>query len=682
MAYVVSLLPDRSGLVLDHWGPPAAVAPWAEPDRVVGWVPPDDVAPLELASDGQRHTAFAELLVDRGDGRTGARWTAVDGVAEDRHHLVVPFRDETGTLLLELHYRTSPDHDAVVRRIRLTNDGPGTVELRRAFGAGWNLPLGDRVRIDHLAGRWAGETRRRSTVLEAGELSIGSRTGLTGFGHAPVMALTAPDRPDDAYGVALAWSGSWRMRAETPAVGVHVRVSAGPDEDTTVVTLLPGEAYESPESVGVRSTDGTEGIRLAWHDYERTLARDAGEHHRPVVFNSWYATTFDVREAHQTALAERAARIGAEVFVLDDGWFAGRDDDTRGLGDWRPDAAKFPRGLAPFAERVQDLGMRFGVWIEPECVNPDSDLFRAHPDWVYRADGRPALTVRNQLVLDLGRPEVEEFLAGTLRAVLSSAPITYLKWDMNRAVTDGGRPGDPHGREWSLQHTRAYHRLLDLVRAEFPEVTVEACASGGARIDLAVLARTDVVWTSDEVGPRDRLAIQHGFLTAYPASVMSSWVADEPGSVDRSPASLGFRFAVAMSGVLGIGADLLRWSDEELDRATAMVAAYKDLRRVIHGGEPSFHGDPADRTYAIEVRGPDDDPRQVLLVFDRDRERRRDRDALRIRPKALRPGVRYRLDGVREPVVAGGPGVAVPFRWAEDADVLVLTPIPASEEDA
>jgi alpha-galactosidase len=252
---------------------------------------------------------------------------------------------------------------------------------------------------------------------------------------------------------------------------------------------------------------------------------------------------------------------------------------------------------------------------------------------------------------------------------------------MNRAVTDGGRPGDPHGREWSLQHVRAYHRLLDLLRSEFPEVTVEACASGGARVDLAVLARSDVVWTSDETGPRDRLAIQHGFLTAYPASVMSSWVTDEPGSVDRSAASLGFRFAVAMCGVLGVGADLLRWDDAELEHAARMVATYKDLRGVIHRGDPFFHGDPADPTYAVEFRGPDDDPRQVLLVFDRDRDRRRDRDAVRIRPAALRPGTTYRLGGADVRVAAGGPPIAVPFRWAEDADVLVLTPVQQPEEE-
>ncbi|WP_246018193.1 alpha-galactosidase [Amnibacterium kyonggiense] len=643
-------------------------------------VPESDVSPLEFASDGQRHTAFAELLIDRGNGRTGARWTVLDDLAADSHRLTVPFIDETGTLRLELHYATSPEHDAVRRWVRLTNTGSEAVELRRAFSAGWNLPLGPHVRVEHLAGWWAGETRRRSTDLEAATLSIGSRMGITGFEHAPVLTLTAATNTSEAYGIALAWSGSWRMRAESPAVGRHVRVSGGPHEDTTVVALLPGETYESPESIGVRSDAGSDGIRRAWHEYERTLARDHGEHHRPVVYNSWYATTFNVREEHQAVLAERAARLGAEVFVLDDGWFAGRDDDTRGLGDWRPDSQKFPDGLRPLADRVRGLGMRFGVWIEPECVDPDSDLFRAHPDWIYRADGRPALTIRNQYVLDLGRPEVEAWIADVLRRLLDSAPITYLKWDMNRAVTDGGRPGDPHGREWSIQHVRAYHRLLDLLRSEFPEVTVEACASGGARIDLAVLARSDVVWTSDEVGPRDRLAIQHGFLTAYPASVMSSWVTDEPGSVDRSSASLGYRFAVAMCGVLGVGADLLRWNDVELERGAAMVAAYKDLRGVVHRGEAYFHGDPADPTYAIEFRGPDDDPRQVLLVFDRDRERRRDRDAVRIRPVALRPGTSYRSDAFALPVTAGGPPFTVPFRWAEDADVLVLTPIDNQEE--
>jgi alpha-galactosidase len=270
----------------------------------------------------------------------------------------------------------------------------------------------------------------------------------------------------------------------------------------------------------------------------------------------------------------------------------------------------------------------------------------------------------------------------TLRALLGSAPIRYLKWDMNRPVTDGGRPGDPHGREWSIQHTRNYYRVLEMLRSEHPDVVVEACASGGARIDNGVLARSDVVWPSDQVGARDRLVIQHGFLSAYPAWVMSSWVSDDDGHRDRRPVSLGYRFAVAMAGVLGIGGDLSKWSAEDKQAAAGMVRTYKSVRTVIQHGDVRTHGRPDENLYAVEYAGPPADPRVVILVYDGDRDRRRDRESARVFPTGLLPGVRYDVcDGSGNPTgetvtaeTAAMLGVAVRFAWAKDADLIVLTP--------
>lgn len=688
--YVVSLLRDRDGsgdgLALDYWGAatPEAVPEWSEPERFVGFATAADAAPLEYASAGQRHVAFSELLVDRGDGRTGARWRVLaDEVRSTEASLDVPFADETGTLLLTLHYAVSPAHDVVRRSVTLTNSGETTIELRRAFSAGWNVPVGQSARIDYLAGAWAYETNRRSLDLEWGTFGLGSRQGVTGMTFAPTMTLTARPGadsfgrpPGEAYGVALDWSGSWRLQADSTPLGQSIRVSGGVDDDTAVVTLLPGETFTAPDALGVFSAGGAQGVSDAWHAFQRTLAR--GPEHRPIVYNSWMATRFDVRVEHQAELAALAAEIGVEVFVVDDGWFAGRTDDDAGLGDWRPDEAKFPRGLTELSDRVLAAGMRFGLWVEPEAVNPDSDLYREHPDWIYRADGREPLTIRNQYVLDLGRPEVVDWICATLRELLTTTPITYLKWDMNRPVTDGGRPGDVHGREWSLQHTRGYYRVLRMLRDEFPQVTVEACASGGARIDNAVLALADVVWTSDQVGARDRLVIQDGFLSAYPPHVMSSWVSDDAGHRDRSPVSLGYRFAVAMGGVLGIGSDLLAWSPDERAEAAARVAAYRGIRDVVLTGDVTVHGDPTAPLYSTEYAGADG--RIVILVFDRDRDRHRDREAPRVFPTRLAPDVRYRLRGTGLVVTAEtarGVGVPVAFGWAPDADLLVLEPLDA-----
>lgn len=687
-SYTVSLLPDGSGLVLDGWGPESESPPepWGEPERTASWAAPADSAPLEFASAGQRHVAFSELLVDRGDSETGAAWQALPGgvdfsCAESGDRLAVAFRDERGELELTLRFATDRRHDVVRRSMSLVNlSASRGVTLSRAFSAGWNVPLGRAAHIDYLAGTWADEFNLRSVELDGGTLSIGSRQGMTGMLFSPVVTVTAAAdansfaRPQtDAWGVALAWSGSWRLQVDTVAVGQSVRVSCGLDEDTTTVTLLPGESFESPESLGVYSVDGADGVTAAWHRYHRTLARDLGPQHRPVVYNSWYATEFDVRPEQQLALAEAAAELGVETFVVDDGWFAGRHSSREGLGDWRADPEVFPNGIGELADAVVAKGLRFGLWVEPEGVNPDSDLYRAHPDWIYRDRYREPLRIRNQYVLDLGRAEVVEWVEQTLRDVLGSAPISYLKWDMNRPITDGGRPGDPHGRQWSLAHTRGYYRVLEMLRREFPDVTVEACASGGARIDNAVLARADVVWTSDEVGPRDRLLIQHGFLSAYPAYVMSSWVADEVGHRDRGAASLGFRFAVAMAGVLGIGSDITRWSPEERRLAAACVELYKELRPVIHGGDAVRHGVPGEPGYAVEYALGGRHP-IVLFVYDRDRDRTRDRERVRVFPTQLVDGARYRVRGTEQMVTAAtaAAGIVVPFALASDADVIVL----------
>jgi alpha-galactosidase len=684
--YVVSLLPDGSGLVLDHWGAPVpgGVPAWSEPERFPQYRLPADVAPLEYATAGQRQTAFSELLIDRGDSLTGATWLAeVEGILFDQQasSLSVPFRDETGDLRLTLHTTSSKTSDVVRRWITLENLGANAIELPRAFSAGWSLPVGKSARLHYLAGAWAQEFQPQQLDLGFGTFSIGSRQGVTSLAFSPVVAIESSvvGREREAYGVALEWSGSWRLQVESSIVGDRMRVSCGIDDDTTTVVLCSGERFDSPASTGVWSGSGVEGVSQAWQQFQRgTLARSLEPENRPVVYNSWMATEFDVRFDHQLQLARRAKGLGVETFVVDDGWFAGRTSDRAGLGDWTPDPAKFPDGIGALADAVIAEGMRFGIWVEPEAVNPDSELYRAHPDWVYRAGNRPLVFVRNQLVLDLGRDEVRDWVKETLRSLLRSAPISYLKWDMNRPVSDGGRPGDVHGRQWSLQHTRNYYEILGMLRDEFPGVTLEACAAGGGRIDNAVLGLADVVWPSDETGPRDRLAIQHGYLSAYPAYAMSSWVTDDAGMRDRGAVSFEFRFVVAMAGVLGIGANLLDWTDEQLGRAAELVELYKSIRHVIHRGRSIRHGSPDDPTYSIEyVTANANDP-VCVLVYDRDRDRISDRERVRVRPTQLDDARRYRLRGSTVEVSAAearSVGVVVPFALAGDADVMIFDPI-------
>jgi alpha-galactosidase len=670
--YVVDLADEDAGPVLQDWTD-GEIRSWAPSDQH-SFDTPRDRLPSELSALGTRHVRGADLIVDHGGGLVGARLVWPPGsvdFTEDgpRTHLVVRGHDTTGDLELVLEIEASREHDVVSKRVSLFNSGSRAITLSRAFGPAWELPIGPGAVVDLLGGDWGREFTPYRIGLPVGELSLGSRQGITSHLYAPVVRVAAASDPDGpSYGIALAWSGSWRLLVDSPPFRQRIRVAAGVDDESTVIRLDPGEVFTTPPTLGVYAPDGAAGVRRRWHDYQRGwLARDLEPARRPIVYNSWYATTFDVRPDHQLVLAARAAELGVEAFVLDDGWFAGRTDDRRGLGNWWPDPVTFPDGLDPLISGVLDHGLRFGIWVEPEAVSPDADVLRDHPDWIYRAGDRPPITVRNQYVLDFGRPEVLAWTEDWLRRLLSDQRISYLKWDMNRPVSDGGRPGDIHGREWAVQHAQGYHRVMRMVRTEFPHVTVEACSGGGGRIDLAVLGVSDVVWPSDETGPRDRLAIQHGFLSVYGPHVMSSWVTDEPDHRDVEPATLEFRFLVAMAGVLGVGADLLKWSEPDRARAAELLALYRKIRGTILTGRVEPHGNPADLVYALEYGTRE---QTVLLVYGRANRPME----VSVWPRTLDPRRRYRIaaTGTELEGAEAATGVQVPFSLAPDADVIVL----------
>ena len=672
-SYVVGLAPGGQGLVLHHWGGPLEDDPPAPalPRRAASFVRDVDLLPMEATALGTRDVHAAEIVARRADGVRGLRLVLAGGVTLEEEpdggaHLVCPLTD-SAEVGVELHLRSHPSHDVITKWATIRNNSGHAVELLRSWGGAFEAPTGAGASVEIRHGAWSRETTPALVDLPAGTLSVGSRQGITSHTAAPVVTVRPRGVADgDAWSVALAWSGSWRLAVDVPPFTEHVRVAGGPDDESGVLTIPPGAALTTPVLAGLWAHGDADAVAHAWHTYQRTLARDTGPEHRPVVYNSWYATTFDVRIEHQLALADVAAELGVEVFVVDDGWFRGRTSDRAGLGDWDPDPAKFPHGLAPLADAVRERGMRFGIWVEPEAVNPDSDLYRAHPDWVHHVAGRPLRTLRNQYVLDLGRPEVEAWVLGELRRLLTGADITYLKWDMNRAISDGGR-SRPGGDDWSWHHTHAYYRVMETLRSDFPHVTVEACAGGGGRIDLAVLERSDVVWPSDETGPRDRLAIQHGFLGVYPAWTMSSWVTDEPDILDTEPASLDFRFVVAAAGVLGIGSDLLAWEEATRVRAAAHVARYRGFRDLVHGGRLRRHGTPDGGAYAVRYTLGD---RMVLLAW------RRGDATLTVPVDGLDAAATYRVRwGSGETAEHAGAdlaaGLAVPWSWG-DCDIAEL----------
>ena len=379
---------------------------------------------------------------------------------------------------------------------------------------------------------------------------------------------------------------------------------------------------------------------------------------RPVLYNSWYATTFDVDEAGQKALADKAARLGVELFVMDDGWFGERHHDRAGLGDWTVNRDKFPRGLGPLIDHVHSLGMEFGLWVEPEMVNPDSDLYRAHPDWVIHFPGRPRTEGRNQLVLNLARDDVQAHLLEVLDRLLDENDIDFIKWDMNRHLSEPGWPDQPveEQKEIWYRYVRGVYRLFNDLRARHEDLEIEACSGGGGRVDLGILHWVDQVWTSDNTEAFDRLFIQEGFTFAYPPKVMVNWVIDVPDHNGRST-PLEYRFLVAMTGALGIGPDLTKWTEEDLDFATRMIFIYKQIREIVQHGDLYRLFSPREGDFAASQYVSADGDRAVLFAFRHAQQF--DEPVPTVRLRGLDPAGLYRVLCLDEslpgkPVVLGG----------------------------
>ncbi|GAX55350.1 alpha-galactosidase [Streptomyces olivochromogenes] len=612
--YAVTLGGDDRWAELAAWGPHGVEDGPSPMDwsRRTHFIVPADAAPAEYIPYGLRPFTGADLVASRPGGDRGSWWRFTGATQDGDRALRLEFTDDVLGLRTTLRYETVPGTDVVLRWTELTCTGETEVRLERFDSAAVNVPVQGGARLTYLAGQWSQEFQLKDVELERGRFEMESTQGSAGHAYHPWLAVQDAAAPAEGatptYGIALEWSGNWRITADAEPGGA-VRVRAGRVPHEGAVRLAPGDTLVTPRLACAFSPDGLDGLARVWHRYERHLTGERIDRPRKVLYNSWEATGFDVDAAGQLELAKTAAELGAELFVVDDGWFTGRPDDTGGLGDWDPDPAEFPGGFDRFVEDVRALGMDFGLWVEPEGISPRSKLYAEHPEWVYRIEGRPATLVRNQLLLDLGREDVQDFVIGTLDRLLGSYAISYLKWDMNRPPTERGRPGHPAGPDPELQdldaaHVAGYLRVLDHLRTAHPHVTVEGCAGGGARVEHATLARTDVMWPSDNTAPMDRLRIQYGYLHAHAPHTMSSWVTDAPGVFDPRPRSLAFRFVNSIAGVLGIGADIRHWTPQQRAEATEWIARYKEIRDIVHHGEVSLLGSPADPTCGIQYEEP------------------------------------------------------------------------------
>ena len=509
----------------------------------------------------------------------------------DGETLEIELKDIASDLQVHLFYRVFPETGILERWSRIENKTDQAITLESAQSAAYSLPQGEGYGWHYLTGQWGAEWQLHSEALQTGAHVIESRRGSTSHQANPWFAIDRPDQTTEEHGPvwfgALGWSGSWRITVEQTAMQ-QVRVTGGFNPFDFGYRLKPGDQLETPPFYAGFTNGGMGEASRILHRFERQSILPGGENAplRPVLYNSWEATEFDVSEAGQLALAEKASKLGVERFVIDDGWFGQRKDDHAGLGDWYVNKEKFPHGLKPVIDRVHALGMDFGIWVEPEMVNPNSDLYRKHPEWAMNFPGRPRTEARNQLLLNLARDDVKEYVFQWLDQLVTNNDIAFLKWDYNRNWSEPGwdAVAPEEQKKIYVAYVRNLYDILDRLRAKHPKLEIESCSGGGGRVDLGILRRTDEVWPSDNTDALDRLTLQDGFTQAYTPGIMMAWVTDVPNGINKRSVPLKFRFMVAMSGSLGLGGNLNKYSPEDMQQAARYVAFYKRVRPAVQRG--------------------------------------------------------------------------------------------------
>lgn len=551
--------------------------------------------------------------------------------------------------LVERFYTPAEDCDVIVMRTRVTNRGAGPLVLGRVLSYQLDLP-GTDWELVSFTGAWAREFEPTRRPVGAGALVLGSRSGVSSHYANPFAMVCAPDATEtdgEVIGTNLLWSGSHATILEAGPY-CSTRLLSGLQPEGFTWTLAPGESFDSPEAVLAYSDRGFEGLSRSMHALvrERVVPERWARKPRPVLVNTWEAMYFDLSEGKLDALARSTASIGAELFVLDDGWFGRRTSDERGLGDFTVNRKRLPSGLEGLARRLGRRGLGFGLWVEPEMVNRDSELFEAHPEWILADPLAEPSPSRHQFVLDLCRPEVQDHLIAEIGALLESAPIRYLKWDMNRHHSDRFSPALPEQGRLDVAWTLGLYRVLRELTSAHPEVLFESCASGGNRVDLGMASFMPQVWLSDDTDAWERARIQTGASYGYPQSLWGSHVGASPNHQTLRTSSIEARFDVAAFGLLGYELDLGALSPAELRAVKAQVRFYSAHRELFQFGDWHRLRSPFQTgECAWMLVAPD---RCEALVMEMLGRARPNADARPLVLRGLEPGARYRVETRQE----------------------------------
>nr|WP_315247314.1 alpha-galactosidase [uncultured Albidiferax sp.] len=527
--------------------------------------------------------------------------------------VVLHLTDAVAQLRFDVSLALDADTDVLTLQTTLTNLGHADIDVQ--WLAAGTLPLpGDAATVRSYAGQHNHEFLLQTDTLGRNQWRRENRRGRTSHDCFPGAVVTTPGSTEHTglvFGAHLAWSGNHQQTIEWLHDGQYqwqMGEWLAPGEGR----LAPGASLHTPEIIATCSTGGLNGLAANFHAaLRKRMAWPGGAMRpRPVHLNTWEAFYFDLVPGDVMALADAAAKVGVERFVLDDGWFHRRHHDRAALGDWWPDDTKFPSGLGPLVAHVNALGMEFGLWVEPEMVNPDSELHRTHPDWALQIAGRPLITARNQLVLDISRPEAADYLFAKLDTLLAAHPIRYLKWDHNRDLTTAALAGGMGSAGYRAQ-VQAVYALMARLRAAHPEVEIESCSGGGGRIDFGILRYTHRVWGSDCIDAMSRVQIQHGFGQFFPPEILGSHIGTAPAHTTGRSQSLAFRAAVALTGHLGVELDVRHLDESTLSALSAWIVCYKNWRNQLHHGRV-WRGEAADGL-VWQAHGDADD--LLLLVY-------------------------------------------------------------------
>ena len=566
-----------------------------------------ETAPQEYSCNGTGDYRISALQIreSRGNAATDIRYVshkvypgkpaiqgqpATYGTDEETTTLEVLTEDGVTGARITLYYTVFEQQDAISRRVKAENNSEKVMDLERIYSLCVEIPFGN-WELGHLYGSWAKERTFERKEIPHGITAIESKRGSSSHHHNPFAAIVDKNTSEDtgaAYGFNLVYSSNFSIQVEKDYDG-DLRLIMGINPTDFGWRLEPGEAFETPEGIMVFSKDGLGGMSRIFHKlYRNNLCRGPWKtKKRPLLINNWEGTYFNFDEEKIFNIAKDAGELGVEMLVLDDGWFGARNNDKAGLGDWFVNEEKLKGGLSNLSERIHGLGMKFGLWFEPEMINPDSDLFRAHPDWCLQVENRPMSIGRTQYVLDMSREDVRDYLFKCMDDILNTAQIEYVKWDFNRNLTEVASFLLPAERQKEMFHryVLGVYDLLDRLMTAHPDLLLEGCSGGGGRFDPAMLYYSPQIWTSDDTDAMERLDIQYGTSICYPTSAISSHVSVCPNHQTKRTVPLRTRGDVALAGSFGYELDMTKMSEAEKEEVREQVKEYHKYYDVIHFGD-------------------------------------------------------------------------------------------------